>query len=107
MNKIKKCFWVGMLLLMAPAQVLAAGAPGDLSGLMNRFIDIIGVAVKLLMSLAVFAFLYGLTVFMWKGQESEAERSNAKSYMTFGIISLFVMVSLWGLVGVLSKTIFG
>jgi len=107
MNKIKKYFWVGVLLLTAPTQVLAAGAPRDLSGLMNRFIEIIGVAVKLLMSLAVFAFLYGLTVFMWKGQESDTERANAKSYMTFGIISLFVMVSLWGLVGILSQTIFG
>jgi hypothetical protein len=37
-------------------------------------------------------------------REIEEKRKAGKSFMIWGLIALFVMVSIWGLVGVLSNT---
>jgi hypothetical protein len=57
----------------------------------------------LLVSLAVIFFLYGVFKFI-SAEESEQIRSEGKEFMFWGIVGIFVMVSLWGLVGVLQNT---
>mgnify|MGYP001577687411 CR=1 FL=1 len=56
----------------------------------------------LLVSLAVVFFVYG--VFKFIVSEGE-EKQGGKELMFWGIVGLFVMVSLWGLVNVLQSTI--
>jgi hypothetical protein len=45
--------------------------------------------------LALLAFFYGLAKLIWGGPEAVSE---GKSLMIWGIVALFVMVSVWGLV---------
>ena len=59
--------------------------------------------VWLLMGLALLTFLYGLMRYML-GAAEESDRAESRQYIVYGIIGLFVMVSMWGLVGVLSET---
>ncbi|MCE9628565.1 MAG: hypothetical protein K8Q91_01040 [Candidatus Vogelbacteria bacterium] len=62
--------------------------------------------INLLLALAVLVFFWGLVKYLYKG-DNDAERTKGKSLMAFGIIGLFVMVSVWGIVGLLTGTFFG
>lgn len=59
--------------------------------------------VPLLFTLAVVGFIWGIIQF-YLNPDNEEKKKNGKSFMLWGIIALFVMVSMWGLVGVLSNT---
>jgi len=57
----------------------------------------------LIMSLAVIYFVWALMQYLLKEGE---ERAKAKDAMVWGIIILFVMISVWGLVEILDNTVF-
>lgn len=58
-----------------------------------------------LVGLTVLVFMYGLMRYMFKGASSDTARTEGRKLMLWGLIGIFVMVSVWGLVGVLSATI--
>ena len=59
--------------------------------------------VSLVVSFSVVIFLFG--VFKFISSESGGEGKNdGKSFMFWGIIGIFVMVSLWGLVNIFKST---
>lgn len=57
-------------------------------------------AFPVIISLAILFFLWGLTRYILKTDDVEG-RKGARSMMTWGVIIIFVMVSLWGLVNFL------
>jgi len=59
--------------------------------------------IPLLFSLAVAGFIWGVIQY-FLNPENEENRKKGKSYMLWGIISLFVMISMWGLVAVIGNT---
>lgn len=64
---------------------------------------LIQTVVPFLFGLAIVAFIWGI-IQMVINPENEEKRKAGKQYMVWGIIGLFVMVSIWALVGVLSNT---
>jgi hypothetical protein len=58
--------------------------------------------VPLLIGLAVLVFIYGVLVLMFS--EGGEKKEEGKQYMLWGIIGIFVMVSVWGLVNILKGT---
>lgn len=56
----------------------------------------------LLISLMVVIFIYGVIVMIFS--EGGKRRDEGKQYMLWGIIGLFVVVSMWGLVNLLITT---
>lgn len=94
---MKKYIVLGGMALLAPSIALAAG----LTNVINTVGGIIEMLVPLVISLAVLFFLWGLVMFMTKAGE---EKDNARSTMIWGIIILFVMVSIWGLVKLVQDT---
>ena len=66
---------------------------------MPRFFSISFIA------LALVYFLWGAAQFILHGGD-EGKRSEGTKMMIYGIIGLFVMVSVWSLVGVLENTFF-
>ena len=56
--------------------------------------------VPLVMTLAIFVFLWGLAKYIFQTDTVEGKES-ARNIMVWGIIAIFVMVSLWGLVNLL------
>lgn len=60
--------------------------------------------VPLLFALATVGFIWGIIQY-FINPENEEKRSQGKSYMLWGLIGLFVMVSIWGLVAVFSNTV--
>jgi hypothetical protein len=59
--------------------------------------------VPFLFSLATAAFIWGVIQY-YLNPDNEEKRKKGKSFMIGGIIALFVMVAMWGLVGILSST---
>lgn len=73
------------------------------SGFVDNFVVRIGqIAVRVLIALSLFMFLWGLMKYMYKGQESDTARADGRKLMLWGIIGLFVMTGVWGLVSILS-----
>jgi uncharacterized membrane protein YidH (DUF202 family) len=88
--------------------LLPAVAVAQTDGI-NRLIDqvqiLISRLVPVVIGLALLLFLFGVLRYLI-GKNAE-DKEAARNYMIWGIIALFVMVSVWGLVQILSDTIFG
>ncbi|AKM84201.1 TPA: hypothetical protein DCZ46_03990 [Candidatus Campbellbacteria bacterium] len=94
---MKKFLVMGGVSLLMPAVVLAA----DLTTILTKVQQIIGLIVPIVISLAVILFLWGLIGFITK---AGADQKAAREQMIWGIIILFVMVSIWGLVALIQNT---
>lgn len=62
-----------------------------------------GYVLKILLGLIVLTFMYGLMKYMFKGQGSDTARTEGRKLMLWGIIGLFVVTSLWGLVAIFTS----
>jgi hypothetical protein len=87
--------------LLAAAQVV-----NDLSDAGSLLIDIINqILVPVLFAVAFIVFIWGaFLTFIW-GANSEEVKDKGKNLMLWGLIGFFVMVSVWGLVNILTGTI--
>jgi hypothetical protein len=63
------------------------------------------VLVPVLFAVAFIVFLWGAFQTFIVGATSEETRENGKNLMLWGLIGFFVMVSIWGLVNILTGTI--
>lgn len=83
----------------------------SLSGQKIVFADLItfitctisSVIIPLLVSLAIMVFIYGVITYIISADDEE-KRKVGRSYILYGIIGIFVIVSVWGLVNILSNT---
>lgn len=94
-----------MLMATAPSIALAA-APNTFQELARQIVEILDVATFTLI-------IFGLVMYFWGmirsiphfGDEKGAERR--KSFFVWGLLVLFVMVSIWGIIVLLQNTLFG
>ena len=98
MKIIKKIIPFGLLALP-----FAAGAVESANDLFNLIEEILGKLAPMLVAIAVIVLLVAIINYIRAGEDEE-KREKAKSLMIYGIIGLFVMISLWGLVAILSGT---
>lgn len=115
MKKIKLFKFVSILSLasflpMTASAALCTGvgstlmANAKLGDVFNFITCLIGRSVvPLIFTLAVVMFMWGVVQFIM-GAEEEAKRTKGKQFMLWGIVALFVMVSVWGLVRILGTT---
>jgi ABC-type nickel/cobalt efflux system permease component RcnA len=74
-------------------------------GLVGKLYGMLASLVPLIIALTLVVFLWG--IFQLVRSNSEDTRKDAIKVITFGVIALFVMVSVWGLVAILNNTFFG
>lgn len=74
-----------------------------LQGILGIVGQLIGTATPIVVALALVYFFWGLANFIL-GSDSEDKRKEAIAIMIYGILALFVMVSVWGIVNVLQTT---
>jgi len=91
----------GSIAALAPVLALAQG--GNLTDMLEIFRNLINTLLPIVIALALLYFFWGLAKFVLAAGD-EAARSEARSIMIWGVIVLFVMVSVWGLVNVLVQT---
>ena len=75
----------------------------DLDSVLDKIGDLIGTATPIIVALALIFFFYGLAKYILNSGDEE-KRTEGKGIMIWGIIALFVMVSVWGLVNLLANT---
>lgn len=73
--------------------------------LFESAITLMSSLVYLIIAMALFGFMYGVVRYMLSGG-NEQVRKESREFMLYGILILFVMTSLWGLVYLLRSTIF-
>ena len=78
-------------------------APTNFQDIMNLFIGLIAKAMGLLFAAAFAAFFYGIVIFI-SNSSVDAKRTEGKAWMMWSVVALFVMFTLWGIVGVLVNT---
>ena len=59
--------------------------------------NLVDLALPIVVGIALLAFFWGLVKYIF-AQGNEESKADAKKIMLWGIIALFVMVSVWGLV---------
>lgn len=59
--------------------------------------------VPLLITLSIVLFIMGVVKYISKADDA-GEREEGRKFMIYGIVALFVMVSIWGLVGIIQGT---
>jgi membrane protease YdiL (CAAX protease family) len=104
MKKIKPLsLYLSLFLISFIALPVMAASINTFKELADRAVNtIIGPIVPLLIGLAVLVFLYGVLTFTFS--EGGTKKEEGKQYMIWGIVGLFVMVSVWGLVAILQGT---
>ncbi len=96
--------YLAVLFLVAP-QLASAQMVYDFGSLVGLFIGMIKTIVPLIVGITLLYFIWG--VFQLVRSNSPDSREEAIGYITYGIVALFVMISVWGLVSILTSTFFG
>jgi len=82
------------------------GTPRSLGDFENTIIMIVNYyIVPILVALSLVAFLWGIAKTI--GSESPDTRATGRKTMIYGLISMFVIVSLWGILYAASRSLFG
>ncbi len=68
--------------------------------------DYLNSLIPLIIGIAVVAFLYGVVRYIYSGGDEEKRQEGIK-FITYGIVGLAVMTSVWALVSIISVTFTG
>ncbi|MEK7227444.1 MAG: hypothetical protein AAB641_00955 [Patescibacteria group bacterium] len=102
MNKLTK---VCILTLAAiPSMVFAQGR---IILLLTDVKYIIRTLIIIVAAIALLVFFWGLVRFIFKVGGSEEAVKEGRTLMIWGLIALFVMVTVWGLISFIEREIFG
>lgn len=72
-----------------------------IQAILTKVSDIMGLLIPMALSAALIAFFWGLAQWLLKGANAE----EGKNLMIMGVLALFVMVSIWGIVALLQRTL--
>ena len=85
--------------------IVVFAAPQTYSDLAALLVQILGAASALAVVVALAIFFWGIISSMLKTGESDLKKR--REFLFWGVIALFVMVSIWGILGILINTLFG
>ena len=71
--------------------------PANFSELAKLFTDLMRVAIPVISSLALLVFIWGLVKFISRVGGDEKAIIEGKKLMIWGLIALFIMISIWGI----------
>jgi hypothetical protein len=91
-------------LFATPAFAFAASQ--TLKDLSRSIVDLIQSAIPILSSITFIVFLWGVKNYVASGGD-ETKIKDGRTMMIYGIIGLAVMLSVWGLVRILTNTVLG
>lgn len=98
---------LGMMMVffvfIAIPQISLAFTLEDLAGFF--IVEIVNNVIILIIALAVAYFLWGVAKYILHSGDAKA-REEGRNMIIYGIIAIFVMVSIWGFVNLLNATFF-
>lgn len=98
---MKKTALIGSALWAVPVLAFAQTAQ-NLRGIIGLAGDLLNMLIPVLIALTLVAFFYGLFKYVWGGGEDAAQ---GKNIMIAGLLALFIMVSIWGIIRLFQNTL--
>ena len=95
---------VALVALLAPSVALAAGAPQNFKDLADQIVGVLNNATTDLIILAIVIYFYGVSTNLFKGEKG---REHLRQQIVWGILVIFLAVSIWGVVQLLQTTFLG
>lgn len=89
--------------LFAP---MVAFAQTPVDGLITSVKGWVTLATPIVVGIGLLAFFWGLVKYIYNA-DSEDAKENGRRIMIWGVVALFVMVSVWGLVAFVSDALIG
>ena len=78
----------------------------SLGGIVTWIAKILNQLIYVIIAATLVMFLYGVFKLSFVDGQKPESREQSRKFMFWGIVSLFVMVSVWGLVNILQSTFF-
>ncbi len=115
LKNLQKYTLLGTLLLMPSVSFAASGFCSAISGIklpsspkladiFNFFTCLLeNAVVPLLITTAIVIFIWGVVQFIGNA-DNEEKRKKGREFMIWAVISLFMIVSVWGIVHILTNT---
>jgi len=95
---------ISIALLVVPGMAFAQSAPiTNVNTLTNSVLGIFNIIIYVLVALAVVFIVYNVVMYIVKGNDPEGKKA-ALSSVGWGLVGLAVIVSIWGLVGILTRS---
>ena len=94
-----------LLVSLVTPGVASAAAPHNFLELSQLVVLILDNATAVLIVAGIVIYFYGISTNIMSFSEEGGEK--AKAYFFWGVIVLFVMVSIWGILRLLQSTLFG
>ena len=101
---MKAIYTLGAALVLVPQLVFAQATNNGLFGVLAKANDLVNRLLPFVITLTLLVFLWGLFKYVASGGDTEA-RKEARGYIIWGLIALAIMVSVWGLVNLLIRTV--
>ena len=99
-------FTATYFLALLPTGIALATGVDSFASLVALLMQYVAMLIPFVIALTVLVFLWGIFKLVFSG-DSDTAVTEGKKFMTWGIVSLFVMVSVWGLVRIFTATFFG
>lgn len=92
-------------LLFSPALAFAQSSPvTNVNQVTNLVLGIFNIIIYVLVALAVVFIVYNIVMYMIKGNDSAAKTEALKG-TGWGLVGLAIIVSIWGLVGIITRSV--
>lgn len=75
---------------------------GNVQTLVTSIGTIVNLIIPIVFAIALLVFFWGLVKYIWGAED---EKANAKKTMIWGVVALFVMASVWGLVAFIGTAV--
>ena len=101
----RTCIYLTPAFLFALMPAVSFGSTvnlGYFEGAVTAVGRVIDLLVPVLVALALALFIWGLVIFITQSDNDQG-RASGKQKMIWGVIALFVIVSVWGLVNLLQQ----
>lgn len=98
---MKKFGYAAVLSAALPLSAAAASIT-DLNSIVIFIKNLLNTILPLIIAVAVVYFVYGVFKYVMSGDD--AAKEVARDKIVYGIVGLFIMISVWGLVNILVNT---
>lgn len=96
---------LALIAFLVPSVALAQTSTiTDVNSLTAKLVGIGNIIIYLLVSLAVIYIIWNVIQVFVRGKDDPEGGKNAKIQVLWGIVGLAVILSIWGLVGILTNT---
>lgn len=100
---MRKFIYTSALTLFTPVSVFAQSGGTDIFHILNLTKSTLNYLIIIFITLALVFFIYNVTKNVIGGDAEE--RANAKNTIIYGVIGIFVIVAIWGIVNFVGRTL--